>query len=63
MGRHVGVAKLKIPDYIHLPDGRKILVKDIMVKPRDRYNYNLKTGHVSSGHSRRPKTIDKQSKT
>lgn len=33
-----------IPKEIRLPDGRRVLVKDILVRAENRVNYNLRTG-------------------
>jgi hypothetical protein len=32
------------PEHIRLPDGRRVAVADILVKPQNRTHYNLRTG-------------------
>ena len=44
MGRHTNVAKLLPPEYITLPDGRRFLVKDLVIKPQNKTAYNLRLG-------------------
>jgi hypothetical protein len=41
MANKDSVARLKIPEYIKLPDGRKILTKTLLGKQTNRSSYNL----------------------
>lgn len=43
-GRNAEQTRAIIPEVIRLPDGREFLTRDILVKPRDRLSYNLRTG-------------------
>ena len=49
-----------IPERICLRDGREFLVRDLLVKPRDRRSYNLQTGTsvVSRTRSKIAKPVD-----
>lgn len=64
MGRHTNVAKLVTPKTITLKDGRVFATKDLLVKPRDRASYNLRTGveYRERGKRKIAKTIDTQTK-
>ena len=47
-----------IPERICLHDGREFLVRDLLVKPRDRRSYNLKTGQEFGQRIKRKITKD-----
>ena len=53
--------KTIVPETIRLPDGREFRVRDILVKPRNKVSYNLRTGRVGrAAPGTRPRTVPRK---